>query len=203
MFNHLIPAFAFFSFLVFFFFSQERRTYDRNAARSNLDRSWGRIFFSIVNFVCWLLIRCPFHPNVTAVARKRPPSFCQSAGGRLHECTLDPTKSEWADHAAVPEYCGNLSGNELTRNLPGNIRPRSSQPAEPLWTDPDIKSCISVPELISTTIMAREVTDRWITHAFTLTSSMSLLSLPQNVKCGIGSQEWHVMMLDNWFSWFH
>ena len=45
-------------------------------------------------------------------------------------------KSEWADYAAVQAYCGNLSGNELTRNLSGNIRPLSSQLAEPLWTDP-------------------------------------------------------------------
>ena len=37
----------------------------------------GRIFFSRVNFLCWLLFRYPFHPRVTAVARKRPRSFCQ------------------------------------------------------------------------------------------------------------------------------
>ena len=30
-----------------------------------------------VNFLCWLLFRYPFHPCVTAVARKRPRSFCQ------------------------------------------------------------------------------------------------------------------------------
>ena len=47
-------------------------------------------------------------------------------------------------------YCGHLSRNELTRNLSGNIWPRSSQLAEPLWTDPGIKSGISVCELIST-----------------------------------------------------
>ena len=35
------------------------------------------IFFSRVNFLCWLLFRYPFHPRVTAVARKRPRSFCQ------------------------------------------------------------------------------------------------------------------------------
>ena len=33
-------------------------------------------FFSRVNFVCWLLFGL-FHPHVTAVARKRPTSFCQ------------------------------------------------------------------------------------------------------------------------------
>ena len=39
--------------------------------------------------------------------------------------------------------------NELTRNLSGNIQPQSSQLTEPLWTDPGIKSGISVYELIS------------------------------------------------------
>ena len=38
----------------------------------------------------------------------------------------------------------------FTRNLPGNIQPQSPQLAVPLWTDPGIKSGISVRELIST-----------------------------------------------------
>ena len=63
---------------------------------------------------------------------------------------MGPTKSEWADYAAVQAECGNLPGNELTRNLSENIRPQSSQPAEPLWIVPDIKIRISVRELIST-----------------------------------------------------
>ena len=50
----------------------------------------------------------------------------------------------------VQACCGNLSGNELTRNLSGNIRPQSTQLAEPLWTDHGIKRGISVHELIST-----------------------------------------------------
>ena len=32
----------------------------------------------IVSFLCWLLFRYPFHPCVTAVACKRPRSFCQN-----------------------------------------------------------------------------------------------------------------------------
>ena len=44
---------------------------------SNPCWSCRRIFFSRVNFLCWLLFRYPFHPRVTAVARKRPRSFCQ------------------------------------------------------------------------------------------------------------------------------
>ena len=63
---------------------------------------------------------------------------------------IDPTKSEWADYAAVQAWCGNLLGNELTRNSSGNARLQSSQLAEPLWTDPGLKSGISVRELIST-----------------------------------------------------
>ena len=61
---------------------------------------------------------------------------------------LDAPESEWADYAAVRAYCGNLSGNEHTRNLSENIRLQSSQLAEPLWTDPGINSEISVRELI-------------------------------------------------------
>ena len=46
---------------------------------------------------------------------------------------------------------GTLSGNELTRNSSRNSRSQSSQIAELLWTDPGLKSRISVRELISTT----------------------------------------------------
>jgi len=34
-------------------------------------RSGWTIFFSRVNFLCWLLLRYPFHPRVTAAARKK------------------------------------------------------------------------------------------------------------------------------------
>ena len=99
------------------------------------------------------LIRCPFHPRITAVARKRPRPFFQKCRWQVtpkHAYTLDPTKSEWADYAAVKAQYGNLSGNELTRNSSGNTRSQSSQLAKPLWADPSIKSGISVRELIST-----------------------------------------------------
>ena len=50
------------------------------------------------------LIRCLFHACITAVARKRPQSFCQLCKWQVthkHANTLDPTKLEWADYAAV------------------------------------------------------------------------------------------------------
>ena len=99
------------------------------------------------------IIRCPFHPRVTAVARKRPRSFCQKYRWQVtskHAYTLDPSKSEWGDYAAVQAECGNLSGNELIRNSSGNTWSQWSQLAKPLWTDPSLKSGISLRELIST-----------------------------------------------------
>ena len=110
--------------------------------------------FLLQSSLCVLtLIPCPFHPRVTAVTRKRPQSFCQKCRWQVtpkQAYTLDPTKSEWAVYAAVQVQCGNLSGNEFTRSLSGNIRPQSAQPAEPLWTDPGINCGINVRELIST-----------------------------------------------------
>ena len=50
------------------------------------------------------LIWCPFHPHFTAVARKRPQSFCQKCKWQVtseYAYTLNPTKSEWADYATV------------------------------------------------------------------------------------------------------
>ena len=84
---------------------------------------------------------------------KSPGHFCHKCKWQAtpkHAHTLDPTKSEWADYADVQAQCGNLSGNDITRNASGNTRPQSSQLAEPLWTDPGLKSGPGVPELIST-----------------------------------------------------
>ena len=55
----------------------ERRTRDWKVTGSNPCWNGGRIFFSRVDFLCWLLFRYPFHPRVTAVARKKSRSFCQ------------------------------------------------------------------------------------------------------------------------------
>ena len=87
-----------------------------------------------------------YHPRVTAVARRRPWSFCQKCSLQVtpkYSNTLDPMKSEWADYAAVQAECGNLYGNEFTGDLSGNIQQQSSQFAEPLWTDPGIKGGIN------------------------------------------------------------
>ena len=55
----------------------EHRTRDWKVAGSNPCWNGRRILFSRVDFLCWLLFRYPFHPRVTAVARKKSRSFCQ------------------------------------------------------------------------------------------------------------------------------
>ena len=82
----------------------ERQTRDRKVASSNPGRSGERTFFFQSQLCELTLIRCPFHPRVTAVARKRPRSFCQMCRWQVTPKgahTFDPTKSEWADYAAV------------------------------------------------------------------------------------------------------
>ena len=74
----------------------------------------------------------------------------QETGTPKHTHTLDQTKLEWADYAAVQAQCGTYLINKLTCNSTGNTQPQKSQLSEPLWTDPDTKSGISVCELIST-----------------------------------------------------
>ena len=55
---------------------EPRRTRrDWKVAGSNPCWNGGRIFFSRVDFLCWLLLRYPFHPRVTTVARKKSRSY--------------------------------------------------------------------------------------------------------------------------------
>ena len=102
--------------------------------------------FLLQSELCVLtLTRCQFHPHVTAVAHKRPDHSAKSADGKLHLNTHTPL-TEWADYAAVQAECGNLSGKELTHNSSGNTWLQTSQLAGPLWTDPGLKSGISLCE---------------------------------------------------------
>ena len=94
----------------------ERRSRDRNVASSNPGRSGGVIFFSRVDFCVLTLIRCPFHPRVTAAARKRPPSFCQ-------KCRWQVTPK----YAYMPltQRCRNRLTVPLSRHSVGPIRKRA------------------------------------------------------------------------------
>ena len=96
----------------------------------------------------------PFHPRFTAVARKRPRSFCQNCRWQVtpkHAYTLDPMKSEWTDYATVQAVWEPIRKSDHTQ-LVGEQSAIvvSGQIAEPLWTNPGLKSGISVCEPIST-----------------------------------------------------
>ena len=56
---------------------------------------------------------------------------------------------------------GTYRGNELTRNSSGNARPQLSRLAEPLWTDPGLKSEIVASELISEGIKVKKEKEHW------------------------------------------
>ena len=108
-------------------------THDGKAASLNPGRSSRRTFFSR-SALCADSYSVSVPPCVTAVACRRPRSFCQKCRWQVtpkHAYTLDSTKSGWADYAAVQALCGNLSGNKLTCNSSRNTRSRSSQLAEP------------------------------------------------------------------------
>ena len=81
---------------------------------------------------------------------KDPGHSAKSADGRLHLNTH--TSLTQRSRSGLLCRCPGMEfepiRNELTRNFSGNIRPQSSQLAEPLWTDPGIKNGISVRELI-------------------------------------------------------
>ena len=68
----------------------ERRTRDRKVANSNPGRSGGRIFFSRIYFVCWLLFGVRSTPVLPQWRVKDPGHSTKSAGGRLHLNTHTP-----------------------------------------------------------------------------------------------------------------
>ena len=118
----------------FFFKTCTWLRYGTNTKPFNIRKGWPTISKSWLDWLGrWLTVVC---------------TRCNSGNwGRsvIHfACTVDLTTSVWADYAAVQAQCGNLYGNELTRNLSGNIRPQSSELAEPLWTNSGMKSVITV-----------------------------------------------------------
>ena len=68
----------------------ESRTRDRKDASSNPGRSGGRIFFTRVNFLCWLLFGVRSIPVLPQWQVKDPGQSAKSAGGRLQLNTHTP-----------------------------------------------------------------------------------------------------------------
>ena len=76
----------------------EGQTRDRKGCEFKSWQEWQENFLLQSQLCLLTLIRCLFHPRVTAVA------LCQTCKWQVtpkHACILDPTKSEWADYAAV------------------------------------------------------------------------------------------------------
>ena len=85
---------------------------------------------------------------------KDPGHSVKSAGGRLHQDMHTPlTQQSWSGLTMLMSRHGEgtyQEMNELTCNSSRNTQSQSSKLAESLWTNPGVKSGISVHELIST-----------------------------------------------------
>ena len=69
----------------------ERQTHNQKVLGSSRGRSGQRIFFSRVNYLCWLLFWYLFHPRMTAAACERSwslPQKCWWQVAAKHACTL-------------------------------------------------------------------------------------------------------------------
>ena len=94
----------------------ERWTSDRKVAGSNPGRNGGRIFFSRVNFVCWLLFGVRSTPVLPQRHVKDPDHSAKSAGGRLHLNTHTPLTQRGRSGLTMP----------LSRYSVGTIQETSS-----------------------------------------------------------------------------
>ena len=83
------------------------------------------------------VMRCPFHPSVTAVVLKDPGQSARSVGGRLQLDSRTPlVQQNWSQLTVLSRHSvGTCEGNKLTCNLSVTACPLFSQLAGPLWTD--------------------------------------------------------------------
>ena len=83
----------------------EWRTCDRKVECSNCCRSSERIFFSRVNFVCWILFGIRSTPLLLQWHAKDPGHSAKSAGGRLHLNKHTPlTQRSWSGLTMVSRH---------------------------------------------------------------------------------------------------
>ena len=75
---------------------------DRKVVSSNPGRSGGRIFFSRVNFVCWLLFGVCSIPVLPQWHIKGPVHSAKSTGGRLHLNTHTPMTQRSQSGLTIP-----------------------------------------------------------------------------------------------------
>ena len=102
-----------------------------------------------------ILIRFPFHPLCYRSGTYKTPVIhsAKSAGGRLHLNTHTPLTQRNRSGLTMPSSRHSVGTYPVTSShatCQETFGYSRIQPAEPLWTDPGIKSGISVHELIST-----------------------------------------------------
>ena len=74
----------------------ESRTCDRKVASSSPCRNSSKIFFSRVNFLCWLLLGVRSTPVLLQWHVKDPGHSAESTGGRLH-LTMHTSLTQWSE----------------------------------------------------------------------------------------------------------
>ena len=99
-----------------------------------------------------IFIWCPFCPRVTTVAYKRPQSFGKKCTWQLHLNTHAPLTQQSQSGLTMPRSRHSVRTNQETNSHTTHqgILSQSFQLAEPLWTDPSLRSGISLRKLIST-----------------------------------------------------
>ena len=136
----------------------ERRTRDRKVASSNPGRSGGRFFFFLTPelTLCAGSYSVSVPPLVLPQWHVKDPSHsAKSAGGRLRLNMYTPLAQRSRSRLTVPLSRHSVGWEPIrkrahTQLVREHLATVVSQLAEPLWTDPSIKSGISVRELIST-----------------------------------------------------
>ena len=122
----------------------ERQTCDQRVVSSSPSRSGGRIFCSRVDFLCRLLFGV--HSTLCYQCQVKDPSnSAKNAGSRRHLNTHTPlTQQRQSGLTMLSRHSmGTFQGNKHTELIKEHLA-LLSQLAEPLWTDPGIKSGISV-----------------------------------------------------------
>ena len=92
----------------------EHRTRDRKVASSNPGWSGGRIFFSRVSFVCWLLFGVRSNPVLTQWHVKDPSHSVKSTGGRLHLNMQTPLTERCRSGLTMPLSRHSVGSNQET-----------------------------------------------------------------------------------------
>ena len=123
------------------------------------------MFFSRLT-LCADFYSVPFPPPCYRSGTQKTPVILPKVqvAGYIPKCAHTSFTHQRQNRLTMPlsRHCvGKCQDNELTRNSSGNTRPQSSHLAEPLLTDPGLKSEFSVHKLISTLSKNVQAGNEW------------------------------------------